>query len=151
MYNHQADHSPIDRAALRDAHGERREQGDAARSERAGHGRERGESKDHPGNQRAAAPRRADRLIDDPRHGAVPGGDAEQVRDAREQHEQVHRKARVHLARRLADDERADEKRHDDGEDAEVDRPDGANDEDEDEPGDTDRVDGQGAAYLRSP
>jgi hypothetical protein len=51
----------------------------------------------------------ADRFVDNPLDRAVPGGDPEEIGHARQQDEQVHGKAGVHLARRFPHDECANE------------------------------------------
>ena len=68
-------------------------------------------------------------------------GDAEQIRHAGEQHEEVHRETAVHLARRLSR-ERANEERHRDRQHAEVDRPAGPDDENDEQTGDAGEMNG---------
>ena len=71
----------------------------------------------------------------------------EQVGDTGEQHEQIDREPAVHVLRRLAHEDGADEERHHQRQGAEVDRPRGADEEDEGQAEDSDDVDGQGGRY----
>ena len=150
MDDHQADHPAIDVVAPREPERQRCEQGHAGRPERARHRRERRDDEHDPRNQRAPAVDEPRRRFDRPLDGAVGRRNREEIRHADEQHEQVDRKARIHLARGFAREHRPDEERHDQRERAKIDGAKRADDEDRDESDDAGGVDGQVGSAISS-
>ena len=120
--DHQPDQTAVDRAALRQPHRERGQQRHPGRSERTGHRRQRGDDEHRPRNEGAACAAEAHGAIHHTPDGAVIGGDREQIRDAREDKEQVDREPRRHLARAFAGHERADQKGRGERQRPEIDR-----------------------------
>ena len=142
MHHHQPNQPPIDRAPLGQTHRNRRQERHSGRSDRPQHGWRRRNREDHPRHQRPAAAREADGLVDDPRDGPIALGDREEIRDAGEKHEQVHRKSLVHRRRRLARGQGPDKKRHHEREHAEIDRAQRADGKNDDETEEACEVDG---------
>src|SRR5262245_43929083 len=125
-----------------------RQQRYACCSERAGHGRERSDNEYAPRNQRPPRPDEARCPFDDAPDRTVVFRDGEQISNPRHQRQQFDGESAVYLLHVLAHEDRANEKRHRQGETPEVDGSQYAKKKDDDESDYSDDVNGQSSLRL---
>jgi hypothetical protein len=138
--HHQPHQHRVDPIPSGEGHADGRDDRHGRGAQRAKRDKDPAEHEHHPRQRGHPTPDRADRTPDEPVDRAVPFRDGEQVRDPDQDHEQICGKAGQHLRCRGTENRRADGERADKGEDAQVDRPHGAQKEDADQNEDRDEV-----------